>query len=160
MSISIIVAMSENNVIGKDNELPWHMPNDLKHFKEITMGKPILMGRKTFESIGRPLPGRMNIILSSDPAYLAPGCIVISSVEELEQVVSSDDETMVIGGAKVFAQFLEVASKLYLTRIHTQVDGDVFFPDFRLEDWQQIDDREFETDEQHEFAYSFSTYTR
>jgi len=128
MKISIVVAMDANGVIGRGNELPWHLPADLQYFKKTTMGKPILMGRKTHESIGRPLPGRTNIVITRDSGYQAKGCVVVNSIDAAMQAAGEQDEIMVIGGAEFYRQVLAHTSTIYLTRIHASVDGDTVFP--------------------------------
>ncbi len=128
--ISIIAAMTNNHVIGKNNALPWHLPADLKHFKNITMGKPIIMGRKTFESIGKPLPGRQNIILTRDKNYHIDGCTIIHSLDELQSCTNAA-EIFVIGGAEIYKQLLPLTQKLYLTFIDTEIDGDSYFPEWQ-----------------------------
>ena len=130
MRLSICVAMAENRVIGKDNKMPWHLSADLRYFKKITMGKPILMGRKTYESIGRPLPGRQNIIISRNPDYQQLGCEVYHSIDSAIDACSGKEELMIIGGASFYQAMLPKASYLYLTRIHKTFDGDTFFPEF------------------------------
>lgn len=134
MTISLIVAMSENRVIGKNNQLPWHIPEDLKRFKKLTMGHPIIMGRKTFESIGRPLPGRDNFILSRNPKYSVPGTTTFQSLDAVisfaKEKYSVDEEFFIIGGEQIFKQALPLANRIYLTKILSQVDGDTFFPEF------------------------------
>jgi len=146
MRIALIAAMTKNNVIGNQNKLPWHFPEELKYFKKITLGKPIIMGRKTFESMGsRPLPNRPNIILTQDKHFLAEGCTIVHSVEEALKVASNkvagtgnNEEIMVIGGAKIYQQFLPLASRLYLTIIHEEYTGDAYFPVVDWQDWQSI----------------------
>ena len=128
MRISIIVAMSENRVIGKDNQLPWHLPADLHHFKSLTMGKPILMGRKTHKSIGRVLPGRCNVVITHDKNFQACGCVVANSIRTALAAVSYSDEVFVIGGALLYEQMLSMAQRIYLTIVHHEFEGDVFFP--------------------------------
>lgn len=135
MKISLIAAMSKTGVIGKDNQMPWHLPADLKYFKSVTMGKPIIMGRKTYESLGRPLPGRENIILSRNTGFQAEGCTVIHHIDELNKVTAAD-EIMIIGGADIFTAFLPLASHLYLTEVSCEVDGDTWFPEFDTTDWE------------------------
>ena len=134
MIISLIVAMAKNKVIGKDNKLPWQIPEDLKRFKRLTLGHPIIMGRKTFESIGRPLPGRDNLVLSRDPQYQAVGIQSFTSLEEVLQFCrnnyATDEEVFVIGGEQIFKQALPLADRIYLTKILSEVEGDTFFPDF------------------------------
>lgn len=143
MHISLIAAKSENGVIGKDNKLPWDLPEDLKYFKKMTLGKPIIMGRKTFESMGsKPLPQRENIILTHHAGLVLPGCIIVNSVEGALAAAGSRDEVMVIGGAEIYAQFLPLATRLYLTIVHQIIDGDSFFPKFDLEDWQLVEQEE------------------
>lgn len=141
--ISLIVAVSENNVIGNDNALPWHLPADLKHFKTLTMGKPLIMGRKTFQSIGRALPGRLNIVVTTGQKEFE-GATRCSSLEDALNVAkqaaleSGAEEIMIIGGAHVYKQALPIAQRLYLTRVHTNVDGDTSFPEIPDRDWTEI----------------------
>jgi dihydrofolate reductase len=144
MKIALIVAVSQNNVIGRDNQLPWHLPEDLKYFKSVTMGKPILMGRKTFDSIGRPLPGRTNIVITRDPEWTAQGVEIASDIEvalamgkKACQAVAVD-EIMVIGGAQIYQKLLPYADRLYLTRVEAKVQGDAVFPEIDPAQWQQI----------------------
>ena len=155
--ISIIVAASENNVIGRAGELPWRLSDDLRHFKAITMGKPIVMGRKTWESIGRPLPGRQNIVITRQPDFAADGCDVVTSVEEAIAVAGDAPEIMIIGGSEIYALFMPHAGRLYLTRVHTNVDGDAFFPG--LDDsWRLVSEEAHGADGKNEFDYSFRRY--
>ncbi len=134
MSLSIIVAMTDDRVIGRDNTLPWHISEDLKRFKAITMGHPIIMGRKTYESIGKPLPGRHNIVISRDDARHYTGATVVKSLEDaLDEFSATDTELFVIGGAQIFELALPLADQLYLTLIHAKIDGDTYFPEFDLE---------------------------
>lgn len=131
MKISIIVAVAgKKRVIGKKGALPWHIPEELKRFKEITMGNPIIMGRITHESIGKALPGRVNIVITREPDYKALGCIVVHSLEEALQQTKSADEVFIIGGGQIYAEALPLADKLYLTYIDREIEGDVFFPDY------------------------------
>jgi dihydrofolate reductase len=160
MKICGIVAMSENRVIGKNNQLPWHLPADLKHFKTITMGKPILMGRKTFESIGRPLPGRCNVIITRDEAFQAPGCVVANSIATALASVSDNDEVFVIGGAALFQQMLPIIKRLYLTVIHHPFDGDTFFPDIHDAEWNEVARENHQPNVENPYAYSFITLDR
>ena len=129
MKLSIVVAMADNRVIGQDNRLPWHLPADLKHFKQLTTGKPILMGRKTWESIGRPLPERTNIVITRDPDYQAAGCTVVHSVDAALRAAEPHSEVMVIGGAELYRQVLPEVSTIYLTQVHADVEGDTVFPE-------------------------------
>lgn len=135
--ISIIAAIDKNGLIGKSNHLPWKIKEDLNHFREITMGHPVVMGKKTWLSIGRPLDGRINIILTHDKYFSIPGCIIVNSIEQILTAYTSQ-EIFVIGGAEVFKQFLPLTSKIYLTRILHEFEGDTYFPDVNWEDWQII----------------------
>lgn len=155
MQISAIVAMSENRVIGKDNKLPWHLPADLKYFKKVTQGKPILMGRKTFESIGRPLPNRTNIVLTRDGNFQAAGCVVVDSVQAAFAAVADQEEVFVIGGALLFKELLPRVQRLYLTVIHQNFEGDAFFPELNLNEWKEVERMDNESDEQNLYKYSF-----
>jgi dihydrofolate reductase len=155
MRISLIVAMSRNRVIGSDNRLPWHLSADLKRFKAITMGKPILMGRKTHESIGRPLPGRTNIVLTGNPGYHAPGCLVVSSLGEAMDAAQGCEELMIIGGSSLYRRFLTDADRLYLTLIDQDFSGDTFFPEFDPADWVEVAREDVPDDPQAAFKYSF-----
>jgi len=155
MKISIVVAMDANGVIGRDNELPWHLPADLQHFKKTTMGKPILMGRKTWESIGRPLPGRTNIVITRDSDYQADGCVVVNSIDAAMAAAGEQDEVMVIGGAEFYRQVLPRADTLYLTRIHASFDGDTVFPELNAADWREVERSDQSADEKNPHDYSF-----
>ena len=137
MKISMIAAMTVNRVIGKDNKMPWHLPEDLKHFKASTMGKPIVMGRKTFESIGRPLPGRHNIVITRQSDFTADGITVVASFEEAQKAAGEVEELAVIGGGQLYKQVLPLADKLYLTLINIDVEGDTYFPEWDDGSWQQ-----------------------
>jgi len=160
MDISIIVAMDKNNVIGKDNDLPWRLSADLKHFKAITMGKPIVMGRKTYESISRPLPGRKNIVMTRSSDYVAEGCTVVNSLDEAMREAGDVEEIIIMGGAGLYEQMLENANRLHLTEVHAEVEGDVFFPEFNKADWLEIEREEHSSDEKNEFDYSFVVLER
>ena len=155
MLISIIAAMSKNRVIGKDNVLPWHLPADLKHFKKLTLGKPIIMGRKTYASIGKPLPERHNIIITRESNLELPGCTVVNSVEEALQAAGDCDEVMVIGGCEIYKQFLPLANRLYLTLVHSTIEGDTFFPELDETKWEEVSRENFEADEKNSYTYSF-----
>ena len=155
MLISIIVAMDDNGVIGVDGKLPWRLSSDLRHVKEITMGKPIIMGRKTHESIGRPLPGRENIILTRDKNYQAEGCTVLNSLDDLFMHCRYHDEIMILGGAELYKQFLSRAKLIYLTEVHTRVNGDTYFPGYDAQQWEEVDRQDFNADDRNEFDYSF-----
>lgn len=157
MRLSLIVAMAENRVIGVDNRLPWHLSADLQNFKKLTMGKPILMGRRTFESIGRPLPGRENVIVTRTPGYNPPGCSVFPSVDAALERLSGYEEVMVIGGAAFYTSLLPSAHRLYLTVIHHEFEGDTFFPNFDLCNWKEVCRREVRDDDSVPFSYTFLT---
>ena len=159
MRVSLIAAMDRNRVIGKDGGLPWHLPEDLKHFKAVTMGKPVIMGRKTHESIGRPLPGRLNIVLTGDAAYSAEGCSVAHSAGEALAAAGDVEEVMVIGGAAVYAEWLPRAARLYLTLIDAEAAGDAYFPAWDPAEWVERSRREVAGDgDAH--GHAFVTYDR
>ena len=158
--ISIIVAASANNVIGAQGDLPWRLSDDLKRFKTVTMGKPIVMGRKTWESIGRALPGRRNIVITRQQNFAAEGCDVVQSTDEAIVAAGDVDEIMVIGGSEVYALFLPVAQRLYLTRVHADVNGDAFFPAVDEDEWQLVSDEARAADSRNEFDFSFRIYER
>ena len=155
MKISIVVAMAANRVIGRDNQLPWHLPADLQHFKQTTMGKPILMGRKTWESIGRPLPGRTNIVITRDENYEAPGCVVVHSIEAALQAAAKQDEVMIIGGAEFYRQLLPRTNRIYLTRINEDFEGDILFPELISSEWQEVERVDCDADDKNPHSYSF-----
>lgn len=147
--LALIVAMARNRVIGRDNELPWHLPEDLRHFRQLTMGKPLVMGRRTWQSIGRPLPGRPSLVVSRDPAFAAEGAEVfanLSAALERAGVLAEQagvGEIMVIGGAQVYAEALPRAARLYVTEVHAEVPGDTWFPAFEGADWQELAREEY-----------------
>ncbi len=155
MKISLIVAMASNRVIGLEGRMPWHLSADLKHFKKITLGSPILMGRKTFEAIGRPLPGRDNLIISRNPAYQQAGCRVFTDKHAVLKHAQSSKELFVIGGQTLYEMFLPVADNLYLTLIHKNFPGDTYFPEFNEKDWQEVQREDVTEDETVNFSYSF-----
>ncbi len=158
MTLSLIWAMADNRVIGIENRLPWKLPADMKWFRQNTMGKPIIMGRLTFESFGaKPLPGRRNIIISRNPAYTADGIEVYTSLEDALQSTQSNEETMIIGGMSLYKQALPLADRLYMTLIHANVEGDAWFPEFDLHEWQETARNDFPADEKNPHAYSFIT---
>ena len=134
--ISLIVAHDKNRVIGYENKMPWHLPGDLQYFKEMTMGKPIIMGRKTFESIGRPLPGRRNIVITRNKQYHSDGIEIVSSLDEALMLTKNDEEVMIIGGEQIFRLALPLANRLYITQINAEFNGDTFFPSY--EGWQLV----------------------
>lgn len=152
--------MSENRVIGNHNQLPWHLPADLKHFKNITMGHPIIMGRKTYESIGRPLPGRLNIIITRDKNYQAPGCTVVNSIEDALSITQENDEIFIIGGASLYQSMLPFTQRLYLTLIHQEIEGDAYFPELNMNDWVEIERNTHLAEDAHSYSYSFLVFER
>jgi len=160
MILSIITAMDENRLIGKENGLPWKLPADLQFFKKVTMSKPIIMGRKTFESIGRPLPGRRNIIITRDQSFRADGCEVVFSPESAVDAVSNVDEAMVIGGANIYQQLIPSADRLYLTKVAGEFDGDAWFPEINFSEWQLSEKEDHLADEKNETDYSFQVFDR
>jgi len=160
MRISIIAALAENRVIGAGNRLPWHLPADLRHFRELTMGKPVLMGRRTHESIGRPLPGRANLVVTRDACYGAPGCRVADGLDEALAAYPDAPEVMVIGGVTLYAQALPRATRLYLTRIQHAFDGDVYFPAYAENEWALRSREAHPADARNPWPYSFVTLER
>lgn len=159
MKLVAVVAASDNDVIGRDNALPWHLPADLAYFKRITMGKPILMGRLTFESIGKPLPGRRNIVLSRT-GFTAPGVDVVRTLDEACELVASEPALMVIGGARIFDLALPRTDYIHLTRVHCVVDGDVFMPKLDAGEWREVAREERPADERNAYAMSFTELAR
>jgi dihydrofolate reductase len=156
MKISLIVAMARNRVIGLDNQMPWHLSADLKRFKQITLGSPIVMGRKTFESIGRPLPGRTNIIISRNPAYKPDGCLVVNNTETALKVGCQNAENIfVIGGSTLYQALLPVADTLYITQINKAFHGDTFFPQIDSHHWTEAAREDIDDDPDVTFSYSF-----
>lgn len=160
MKLAAIVAMSQNRVIGQNNTLPWHLPADLKHFKEVTMGKPIIMGRKTFDSIGRALPGRTNIIITRNTDFHAEGCLVVHSIDEALNQCRNSEEAMIIGGAELFIATMPKVQRIYLTIIHEDFVGDVFFPKLDDNEWKEESREDFQPDAKNPYPYSFLTLQR
>ncbi|MGB5336578.1 MAG: dihydrofolate reductase [Woeseiaceae bacterium] len=156
--ISIIVAASTNDVIGVRGELPWKISADLKRFKALTLGHPVVMGRRTFESIGRALPGRQNIVITRQANYAAPGCDVVSSPADALSAAGDVDEIFIIGGSEIYALFLSKASRLYLTRVHCNIDGDAYLPEFNELDWRLTETEAHAADDANQFAFEFRTY--
>lgn len=156
-NFTAVVAMSENRVIGDENSLPWYLPADLQHFKKITLGHPILMGRKTYESIGQPLPQRTNIILTRNIQFSAPGCVVLNTLDQLDQqpALKEAKEIFVIGGAEIYRQLMPEITRIYMTVVHEQFEGDAFFPELDMSGWQQNGCEFHEADEHNEYDYSF-----
>jgi len=153
--ISIIAAMANHRVIGRNNALPWRMPADLKHFKAVTMGKPVIMGRKTFASIGKPLPGRRNIVVSTQSALTLPGCEVFDSFERALAAIDEATEAVVIGGAQIYAQALPLATRMYLTVIDLDIEGDAFFPEWDERLWKEVSRVEHAADEKNSHPFNF-----
>ena len=156
MIVSIVVAISTNGVIGNDNQLVWRLPNDLKYFKAVTLGSPIIMGRKTYESIGKPLPGRTNIVISRNEHLVIDGCHCVSSIEDAIEVarISQPSECFLIGGADIYSQALPMVDKIYLTEVHSQITGNITF-NFDKSKWQEMKREDFPADEKHAYPYSF-----
>ncbi len=159
-SISMIVAASTNNVIGVAGELPWHLSNDLKRFKAITMGKPIVMGRKTYESIGRALPGRQNIVLTTQNTFSADGCDIVASPEAAIIAAGQAEEVMIIGGGEIYRLFLPLANRIYLTRVKVALAGDTVFPALDASVWQEIAREEHSADASNDYDFAILTYSR
>ena len=157
--ISMVVAMDENGLIGRDGALPWRLPADLRHFRQLTLGKTVLMGRKTWDSLGKPLDGRRNWVLSRDPAFHPAGCEVFASFEDA-LAAPGDGELVVIGGAELFRRALPLARTLHLTRVHARVEGDTYFPDWRESEFRRAGVQSHPADARHAHAYSFITLER
>ena len=160
MKISLIVAASANGVIGADGELPWHLPDDFRYFKQVTMGKPIVMGRRTWESIGRPLPGRQNIVVTRQPDFEAAGATVADSPDAAVAAAEEAGELMIIGGGEIYRRFLPVADKVYLTSVDAEVEGDTHFPALDDSEWALESSERHEADERHAYAFEFRVYGR
>lgn len=166
MQLALIVAAAENDVIGRDNALPWRLPADLAHFKRLTMGKPIIMGRKTYASIGRPLPGRANIVISRDAQFEAPGVQVVDSINDAlaraQNIATIDgvDEAVIIGGAQIYAAALPLVQRIYLTRVHASVEGDVLLPAIDWSEWRQCSSERHAAGPDDSHAYSFLEFER
>ena len=157
--ISLVAAMAKNKVIGKDKKMPWHLPADLAHFKKVTLGKPIIMGRKTFESIGKPLPGRRNLVVTRQ-AIQFDDCEMFSSLEAALHTVADEIEIMIIGGGNLYRQALPRADRLYLTFIDLAVGGDTFFPDWDEQEWQEVSNEKYDSNEKNPYAYRFVVLDR
>lgn len=162
MIVSLIVAMDENRGIGLRNRLPWRLASDLKRFRELTMGHHLIAGRKTYESIGRPLPGRQMIIVTRDRNYRASGCLMVHSPDEAFRLAAErgEREAFVIGGAEIYAQALPQADRLYLTQVHAQVQADVFFPEFAEDEWQEVSRNFHAADEKNQYDFTFRELRR
>lgn len=160
MQVSLIAAMGRHRVIGLNNKLPWRLPADMSHFRSLTLGKPVLMGRKTHQSIGQPLSGRTNLVLSRDPDFRAVGCVVVGNLEAALAECRSAPEVMVIGGADCYAQALAHAGRMYLTYIDHGFEGDQYFPLFDEDEWRELDRGEHEPDDKNRYRYTFVTLER
>lgn len=160
MTISIIVALSENNVVGVNNQLPWKLSADLKRVRGLTMGHHIIMGRKTYESIGRPLPGRVNVVITRNTDFKADGCIIVGSLSEALKISKSDPEVFIFGGGEIFRDALPQVSKIYMTKVHHSLEGDTHFPTLNPQEWRELERTEFKADEKNEYDYSFLTLER
>ncbi|MBK9255964.1 MAG: dihydrofolate reductase [Saprospiraceae bacterium] len=163
MTISCIVATAQNNVIGKDNDIPWYLPADLQYFKKTTLGHHIIMGRNCYASIGRPLPKRTNIIVTRDPFFISSNCLIARSIDESLEMAhaNGESEVFIIGGGKIYDQTQELWDKLYLTEVELQVEGDVYFPELKFEkDWNLISEVSNEADEKNEYNYCFKIFER
>jgi dihydrofolate reductase len=159
MTISAVVAISENRAIGKDNKLLWYLPNDLKHFKTITSGHTVIMGRKTYESVGKPLPNRRNIIITRQDIAIE-GCEVVNSIKAALELCKTEREVFIVGGAEIYKQSLHLTDRIYLTVVHKQFEGDSFFPEIKKTDWVQVSREDHQPDEKNSLPYSFITYER
>lgn len=158
--LSIIVAVGEGNVIGKENRLIWHLPRDMRHFKETTTGHYIIMGRKTFESNGRPLPNRTNVIITRDKNYKAEGCVVVHTLEDAIKLAKDDPEAFIIGGGVIYELAMPLIDRIYLTQIHHKFEGDTYFPEINMDEWVEVEKREFEPDEKNKYPFTILTLDR
>ena len=159
--VTIVVAMAKNNAIGKDNQLLWHLPSDLKHFKELTSGHPIIMGRKTFESIGKPLPNRTNIVISRKKDWFQEGILIVGSIKEAVKFAKKiDEEVFVIGGGNIYEQTIDLADKLEVTLVDAELGADTFFPKINEKVWQKTNEEYHQKDEKNEFDFCFQTFER
>ena len=158
--ITIIAAVASNNALGKDNQLIWHLPADLKRFKKVTLEHHIIMGRKTFESLGKPLPKRTTIIITRDKHYKQEGCIVVNSLKQAIEASKADENPYILGGAEIYKQAIEIADKLDLTLVDQSFEADVFFPEINMNIWEETSREDFVSDEKNKYNYSFVTYLR
>jgi len=158
--VTLIVAVADSGVIGHDNALPWHLPDDLKRFKRLTLGKPVVMGRKTYESIGKPLPGRQNIVVTRDANYRREGITVVHGVDAALEAAAGQAEIMVIGGAELFRLFLPLASRVHLTHVHGDIVGDVKWLPLDVREWKVVESEQHETDERHVYAMTFEVWEK
>ena len=162
MIISLVVAAATNNGIGKDGKMPWHLPNDMKHFKNVTWGLPVIMGRKTFESLGKPLVGRKNIVISRQPGWKPEGAVVVNSIEDALFLVKETDakEAMVIGGGEIYKTLMEKASRIYLTRVEAEPEADTYFPIINTGQWKLVSQQIHEADEKNPYNHSFQLWEK
>lgn len=162
MIVSTIVATAKNNVIGKDNDIPWYLPADLKYFKKTTLNHHIIMGRNCFESIGRPLPKRTNVVVTRNPFFIATGCTIAHSIEEALAIAKNngESEAFIIGGGKIYEQSADIWDKIYLTEVDLEVEGDVFFPTIDFDEWQEVFCEAHSKDEKNPMDYSFKIFER
>ena len=159
--ITIIAAVANNYALGKDNQLIWHLPADLKRFKKVTLGHHIIMGRKTFESLGKPLPNRTTIIITRNNNYNKENCIVVNSLQEaINTAISADENPYILGGAEIYKQAMEIADKLDLTFVHHTFEADAFFPEINTTKWKEVSREDFKADEKNKYNYSFVTYLK
>lgn len=158
--ITVIAAVAENNALGKENQLIWHLPDDFKRFKAITSGHYIIMGRKTFESFPKRLPNRTHVIISRQPNYQPEGCIVVNSLEKAIEACPKTEEVFIIGGGEIYRQSIEVANKLDLTKVHASFEGDTYFPEINLTQWKLVFEEFHPKDERHDYAFTFQTYLK
>jgi dihydrofolate reductase len=157
--ITAVVAIASNYAIGKNNQLLWHLPNDLKHFKNITAGGTVIMGRKTFDSVGKPLPKRRNIVITRQDIAIE-GCEVVKSIDEAIAICKTEDEVFIVGGAEIYRQAMHLTNRIYLTIVHQSFDADTFFPEIDYKQWKETEREDHEVDEKHQFSYSFITLER
>ena len=162
MRVSLIVAVSKNGVIGRDGDLPWHLPADLSHFKRTTMGHHLIIGRRTWDEVGKPLPGRTMVVVTRNRRFAPEGARVVRSVEQALEVAAGDDVPFIGGGSQIYRICLgrDLVDRIYLTRIHAEVEGDTFFPEFDLDDWELVSEEHHDADEKNEFDHSFLVYER
>ncbi|EKF75478.1 dihydrofolate reductase [Alcanivorax hongdengensis A-11-3] len=164
--LAMMVAKASNDVIGRDNKLPWYLPNDLKYFKQVTFGKPVIMGRKTWESLKGPLPGRTNIVITRQPDYQAEGAKVVATLDEAIRLaenvafIDGQEEAVIMGGAEIYKLALPSADRLYLTEVHAQVEGDTYFPEYDTDQWTEIAREDFAAQGPNPYDYSFVVYQR
>ncbi len=160
MTVSLIAAVAENGVIGRDGRVPWHLPDDLKHFKRLTTGRLVIMGRKTWDELGKPLAKRRNVVITRDPSFRAEGAETLHDLDAALALAGPDEEVFVIGGAEIYRMALPGADRLYFTVVHTNVEGDTFFPSFDPSDWVLVDEVVHTADDRHAHPYTFRRYER